>query len=148
MGNRQVASAGISPSTIGPRVYLGIGMPAKTIDEYLSQLPPDKRSALQALRETIGAAAPAAVEVISWRIPWFKYKGQYLVAFAAFTNHCSLAPWGTGSLTSLAEKHGIDLSKYDTTKGLIRFSPDKPLPSSLVKRIVKAKMQEIDAGAA
>jgi uncharacterized protein YdhG (YjbR/CyaY superfamily) len=126
----------------------GIAMPAKTIDEYLSQLPPDKRSALQKLRETIHVASPTAVEVISWNIPWFKYKGKYLVAFDAFTNHCSFAPWGIGSLSALAEKHGIDLSNYDTTKHLIRFTPAKPLPSTLVKRIVKAQMQEIDAGTA
>ena len=123
-------------------------MPAKTIDEYLSRLSPDKRMTLQKLRETIREASPAAVEVISWRVPMFKYKGKYLLAFAAFTNHCSFAPWGTGALSSLAEKHGIDLSKYDTTKALIRFTPQTPLPSTLVKRIVKATMQEIDAGTA
>lgn len=89
-------------------------MPAKTIDEYLAELPPGQRSALQAPRETIGEASPTAVEVISWRVRWFKYKAKYLVAIAAFTNHCSLVPWRTGALSLLAEKHGIDLSKYDT----------------------------------
>ncbi len=123
-------------------------MAATTVDEYLSKLSHDKRSALQGLRKTILEASPSAVELISWRVPMFKYKGEYLVAFAAFTDHCSLAPWGTGALSLLAEKYGIDLSKYDTTKGLIRFTPDKPLPSALVKRIVKAKMKEIDGGTA
>jgi uncharacterized protein YdhG (YjbR/CyaY superfamily) len=119
-------------------------MPAMTIDDYLAPLPQDQREALQQLRDTIRQAAPDAAEAISWNIPWFKYKGKYLVAFAALKRHCSFAPWGIGSLTLLADKHGIDLSNCDTTKNLIRFIPNKPLPPSLVQTIVKAQMKEID----
>ncbi len=114
---------------------------SKTIGDYLSNLDSKKRAVLSRLRKIILEACPSAIEVISWGQPMFKYKGKYLAAFTAFTSHCAFAPW-----TALAylEKQGIDLSKCDTTKCMIRFTPEKPLPLILVKRIVKARMKEID----
>jgi len=121
-----------------------LGKPAvdATIDEYLSELPARQRKALIAVRKAVHQACPTAVEVISYRIPMFKYRGKYLVGFVAFTNHLSFSPWGG---IGMMKKHRIDLSKYDTTKVLIRFTPEKPLPASLVRSIVKARMKEIDS---
>ena len=120
------------------------GKPAidATIDEYLTDLPARQRQALNAVRKAVHQACPSAVEVIGYRIPMFKYHGKYLVGFVAFTNHLSFSPWGG---IGVLKKHRIDLSKYDTTKVLIRFTPEKPLPASLVKAIVKARMKEIDS---
>ncbi|MEO8066236.1 MAG: DUF1801 domain-containing protein [Flavobacteriales bacterium] len=117
-------------------------MPAKNIDAFLAHLDPDKSALLSNVRKTIHEACPKAVELISWGVPFFKYEGKYLIGLNAFKNHCDLAAWDLSP--AAIEKHGIDLSKYDTTKALIRFTPAKPLPASLIKRIVKLRMKEID----
>ena len=94
------------------------------------------------MRKTILEACPTAVELISWGVPFFKYKGKYLIGLNSFTHHCDLAAWDLPP--AALEKHGIDLSKYDTTKALIRFTPEKPLPAALIKKIAKLRMKEID----
>jgi uncharacterized protein YdhG (YjbR/CyaY superfamily) len=76
-------------------------------------------------------------EVISYGIPMFKYNGM-LVGFAAFKGHCSLFPTGSGVI----EKFQKELQAYSTNKGTIRFSPDKPIPDALVKKIVRARVNE------
>ena len=117
-------------------------MPARTIDEYLAHLDPDKSALLASVRKTIHEACPAAVELISWGVPFFKYKGKYLIGLNSFTHHCDLAAWDLPP--AAMEKHGINLSKYDTTKALIRFTPEKPLPATLIKKIAKLRMKDID----
>jgi uncharacterized protein YdhG (YjbR/CyaY superfamily) len=106
-----------------------------TIDAYLSGLSPDKRAALQALRELIHQAAPEARECISYKIPAFRLNGM-LVGFAAHANHCALYAWNA---TSIAEFAG-DLTDFDISKGTIRFSPEKPLSAALVRSLVEAKV--------
>lgn len=110
---------------------------AKDIDEYLSTLPMDVREMLQKLRVTIKSVAPKAEEVISYAMPAFKYHGM-LVYFSAFKNHCSFFP----ANSSLIAKMEDELKPYKTAKGTIQFSVEKPLPATLVKIIVKARMQE------
>src|ERR671931_74172 len=118
-------------------------MPAKpkTIDEYLATLSSDKRAALQKLRKAIKAAAPKAEECISYQIPAFRLDGKMLVWFGAATNHCSFFP---GASPIAAYKKA--LVKYNTSKGTIRFPPDNPLPDTLVKKLVKARIAERGAG--
>ena len=109
------------------------------IDAYLATLSPDKRAALQKLRRTIKAAAPDAEECISYRMPAFRSSGRLLVAYAGFTNHCSLFPCGS------VEPFAKELARYETATGTIRFDPKKGLPVSLVRKIVKARVAENDA---
>jgi uncharacterized protein YdhG (YjbR/CyaY superfamily) len=106
-----------------------------TIDGYLSGLSADKREALQALREVIRAAAPAATVCISYKMPTFKLNGM-LVGFAAHANHCGLYAWNA---TSIADFAG-DLTDFEISKGTIRFTPEKPIPPELVRRLVEAKV--------
>ena len=110
----------------------------KTIDEYFSGVNADQRAALQKLRQTIHAAAPKAEECISYGIPAFRLNGRALVFFGAWANHCSFYP---GSSTTL-KKFRSDLKGFPITKGTIRFSPDNPLPITLVKKLVKARIAE------
>ena len=112
----------------------------KTVDEYLSALPEDQRAALEKLREAIKAAAPAAAESISYGIPTFKYKGRPLIHIGAAKRHCAV--YGL-----VPDAYKEELKQYHTSKGTIRFSPDKPLPETLVKKLVKTRMAEIEAGA-
>ena len=79
---------------------------------------------------------PEATEVISYGIPTFKYNGM-LMSFAAFSDHCSVFP-GAGPI----EEFQKDLKNFRTAKGTIQFAPEKPLPSELLKKLVKARMGE------
>lgn len=111
----------------------------KTIDDYLSRLPEGVRTSLENLRKTIKSAAPKAEEVISYGMPAFKLHGM-LVYFAAFKNHCSFFP-GSASIAKLKN----ELKPYQTSKGTIQFTIDKPLPVTLVRKIVKARVEENEA---
>ncbi len=110
----------------------------RTIDDYLARVSPAKRALLQKLRKTIRAVAPKAEECISYGIPAFRLNGRSLVFFGAWANHCSFYP---GSSTTL-KKFRNDLKGFQITKGTIRFSPDNPLPITLVKKLVKARIAE------
>ena len=109
----------------------------KTIDEYLARLSDDKRVALQKLRKTIRAAAPRAEECISYQLPAYRLNGM-LVAFGATASHCAFYPMSAATVAA----HREELRDYDTSKGTIRFQPDNPLPASLVRRLVKARIAE------
>jgi len=111
---------------------------AKTIDEYVAALSDDKRSALERLRKTIRAAAPRAEECISYQLPAFRLDGKVLVLFGASASHYAFYP---GSGTAV-EAHKDELERYKTSKGTIRFQPDKPLPASLVRKLVKYRIAE------
>lgn len=109
----------------------------RTIDEYLATLSEDKRAALEKLRKTIRAAAPHAEECISYQLPAFRLNGL-LVAFGAQANHCAFYPMSAATVAA----HKRELEGYDTSKGTIRFQPDKPLPAALVRKLVKARIAE------
>lgn len=109
---------------------------AKDVDEYLAGVPKEARATLEKLRQTIRAAAPLAVEGISYQMPMYKQHGM-VIGFAAFKNHCSIFP-GSAVMDAYTE----ELKRYDTSKGTIRFPANKPLPATLVKKLVKARIKE------
>ena len=113
---------------------------AETVDGYLATLPDDARVALAKLRKTIKAAAPKATEVISYQIPTFKHQGM-LVAFAAFEGHCGFYVISEKVLRA----HTAELKEYELNKASIRFPASKPLPASLVTKLVKARVAENEA---
>jgi uncharacterized protein YdhG (YjbR/CyaY superfamily) len=109
-----------------------------TIDEYLAPLSADQRAALEKLRKAIKAAAPKAEECISYGLAAFRLDGKPLVAFGATATHCAFYPMSSSTVAT----HQDDLKGYDTSKGTIRFPVDKPLPASLVRKLVKARIAE------
>jgi len=109
-----------------------------TIDEYVAALSDDKRAALEKLRKAISAAAPRAVECISYQLPSFRLDGRLLVAFGSAAHHYALYPMSAATVAAHAE----ELRDYETSKGTIRFQFDKPLPVALVKKLVKARIAE------
>jgi len=109
----------------------------KTVDEYLATLSDDKRAALEKLRKTIRAAAPDAEECISYQLPAFRLNGM-LVAFGATATHCAFYLMSASTVAA----HTNELKDYDTSKGTIRFQPDKPLPAALVRKLVRARIRE------
>jgi len=108
-----------------------------TPDEYLAALSDDKQRALERLRKSIKAAAPEAEECISYQLPAFRFKGKLLVAYGAAAKHCAFYPG------SVIEQLKGELKNYDTSKGTIRFPADKPLPVSLVRKVIKLRMAKI-----
>ena len=107
----------------------------KTIDDYLSGLSSDRQAALQRLREIILVAASEAQERISCQVPAFRLNGM-LVGFAAHANHCALCARTSTTIAAFAE----ELRSFDTSRGTIRFTPDKPLPNDIVRHLVEAKV--------
>jgi uncharacterized protein YdhG (YjbR/CyaY superfamily) len=115
-------------------------MKLQTFDEYLAQVPNDQRTALERLRKIIRSIAPEAIETITYRVPVFKHNGM-LVGFGAAKDHCAFYPCNGATVKMFAK----ELKNFDTSKGTIRFQPEKPLPVALVKKIVKARIAENDA---
>jgi uncharacterized protein YdhG (YjbR/CyaY superfamily) len=112
----------------------------KSVDEYLAGVPEPARSTLSKIRAAIRSAAPAkATETISYGMPAFRYDKGVLVWYAAFSNHCSLFP--TGAVIEAVRK---DLKGFRTSKGTLQFPTNKPLPAALVKRMVKARITQIE----
>ena len=114
--------------------------PANT-DAYLATLPADQCEALQTLRRQILAAAPGSTECISYGMPAVRLNGV-LVWFAAAKAHCALYPGG--QVEAFADR----LTGYQTSKGAIRFQPEKPLPPELIADIVARRIEQDEAAAA
>lgn len=111
------------------------GVRPKTIDAYLAPLSGVKRAALQKLRRSIRAAAPKAQECISYGIPAFRLDGRMLVAFGAAAKHCAFYCGSTPVIV-----HREELGAYSTSKGTVRFPPERPLPAALVRKLVKTQI--------
>lgn len=110
----------------------------KNPDEYLAAIPEPARTTLKKMRATIRSVVPAeTTEVMSYGMPAFRYKGA-LVAIGAFADHCSFFPMSA----ALVEEFKDDLTNFSTSKGTIRFALDKPLPATLVKKFVKARVAQ------
>jgi len=110
------------------------------LDAYIATLPPDQRSAMQKIRKAISAAAARAEESFSYGLPAFRLDGRPLVCFGASTNHCSFHPMSP----SVIRAHAADLKDYETSKGTIRFTAARPLPATLVRKLVKARIAELE----
>ena len=114
-----------------------------TVDEYLATLPDDRRAAMEQIRAACRAAAPDAVEVITYKMPGFKTHGQFLVSYDAFQSHYSLFPASDGVVRGL----GAAIEPYLVGKGTIRFPASRPIPVDLVRQIVEIRVAENDAKA-
>ena len=115
---------------------------ASSVDEYIATADPQAKKALKDIRKTIRETAPKAEEVISYQIPGYKYHGM-LVFFAAWKNHISLypAPWKAESLKK-------EMSAYEGSKGTIKFPLDRPMPLTLIKKMVRYRIRENEMKAA
>ena len=114
-------------------------MPGKkftSINNYHSSFPKDVREKLETMRSAISNAAPNAVETISYNIPTFK-QNYWLVSYGGFKNHIGFFP-GAGAIVDFKK----ELTKFKTSKGTIQFPFEKPLPISLIKKIVKYRLAQ------
>lgn len=107
------------------------------VNAYIAAAPKGARAQLVKLRKMIRALAPEAEEGISYRMPYYKYKGM-LAGFAAFEDHVSL-------FGALSDEHKVWFRRYSTARGTIRFPIGTPLPAALITRLIKARMKRNEA---
>ncbi len=112
-----------------------------TIDGYLANLPSKQRAALEKLRIAIRAIAPKAEECITYQVPTFRLNGKALVGFGASSNHCTFYPMSGSTVAAFED----DLRAFETSKGAIRFQPEKPIPAPLLRKLVKSRIKDIEA---
>jgi uncharacterized protein YdhG (YjbR/CyaY superfamily) len=112
----------------------------KTIDEYLAKLSPEARVALEKLQRTIRTILPKAEECISYSIPAFRFEGHVVAGFLATKTGCSYFPFSGTTLATLAD----ELGGYDRTKSALHFAPKRPLPVTLVRKLLKARIAETE----
>ena len=110
----------------------------KTFDEYFAALPANRHEALEKLRKTIKAIVPDAEECISYGMPAFRLDGRVIAGFQATAKGCSFYPFSGTTLQTLAG----DLQGYGKTKSALHFRPDQPLPVSLVRKLIRARLGE------
>ena len=112
-------------------------MTSKEVDRHLAKIQEPQRSTLQALRMLILEALPEAEEVISYGFPGYKLNGKVICGFDAFKNHCSFFPHSSLVISELEK----ELVNYKTTKGALQFAVDKPLPKSLVRKLINTRIR-------
>ena len=110
---------------------------AKNVDEYIAGSPADLQQRLKQVRKIIGGLLPDAQEAISYAIPVFKINNANLVFFAGFKNHVSVYPVPKGT-----EAYRKEIIQYQTGKGTLQFSHDKPIPEKLIAKTVKLLVKE------
>jgi uncharacterized protein YdhG (YjbR/CyaY superfamily) len=110
------------------------------VDRYLAKVEEPKRSTLEHLRRTIHELLPDAEEVISYGMPGFRRNGKMIVGFAAFKNHLAYLPH-SGSVFSAMSG---DLAGYEFTDGSLHFPIDKPLPKTLVKKLIAVRLKQLE----
>lgn len=107
------------------------------VEEYLEKVGEPFRASLLDLRAAIRAVAPDADEIISYGQPTFKQDG-HLVAYAAFRKHLSFFPMSSTLIAELAE----ELQGFKTSTGTVQFTPEKPIPADVVRRMVAKRLAE------
>ena len=116
-------------------------MPDSPIEDHLQKFDDEQRAALEATCAVIRAALPGASEVISYGMPTFKVEGVAVLGLDGFTHHNSLFPYSSGVMETIR----AELPGFATSKGTIQFPRDKPFPAAALKRVLQARIREINA---
>jgi uncharacterized protein YdhG (YjbR/CyaY superfamily) len=109
------------------------------VEAYLAAVDEPHRATLVATRATLRSILPNADEAMKYGMPTFVVAGKSIASYAAFKDHCGYFPHSSGVL----ERAGEAIAGYPTSKGGLRFGPDRPLPKTLVKRLVRLRMDEL-----
>lgn len=120
---------------------MAVQSPQQQVHYYIAALPPRARRHIKEIRRIIRSVAPDAEESFSYRMPGFRLDNRVFLYYAAFAAHCSIYPMGA----KIRRAHAAALKGYKTSTGTIQFPLDRPLPSPLVKRLVRARIKEVRA---
>jgi uncharacterized protein YdhG (YjbR/CyaY superfamily) len=112
-------------------------MSSKEVTAHLAKIPQPQKATLEALRKTILEIIPNSEEVISYGFPGYRIDGKIICGFDAFKNHCSFFPHSSLVIPELEK----ELVNYKTSKGALQFAIDKPLPKSLVTKLIKTRIR-------
>jgi uncharacterized protein YdhG (YjbR/CyaY superfamily) len=115
-------------------------MTTAQISTHIKKFGPEQRKILTTLRDQVAAEMPTAEQVIKYGIPTFLIEGVPVIGFDGYKNHNSIFPY-SGSFNSRLKS---DLTKYEQTKGSIHFDLEKPFPKPLLKKILKARIEQIN----
>ncbi len=108
-----------------------------TISEYIATFPQDVQTKLNEIRQIIKTSSPSAQETIAYGIPTYKLNGKNLLHFGGYKKHIGFYPAPRG-----IQAFKKELKNYLGGRGTVRFPLDKPLPATLIAKIVKFRTQE------
>ena len=108
------------------------------VDEYIRNLPDERRPAMEQLREIVTTAAPAAEEQIAYKMPALRVAGRFFMSYDAYKEHTSLFPW----TDEMAAELGDEIAPYLAGKGTLRFKRSEALPADLIRRIVEIRRRD------
>jgi uncharacterized protein YdhG (YjbR/CyaY superfamily) len=114
---------------------------AASVDEYIAGFPPETQELLEKVRDLIRDEAPDATETISYAIPTFDLGGRHLCHFAAFKRHLSFFPTGEA-----ADAFADELAAYKGGRGTVQFPYGEPLPTELLRRMVRYRVAQVRGG--
>jgi uncharacterized protein YdhG (YjbR/CyaY superfamily) len=109
------------------------------VEAHLAGLPEPQQSTLRAVRASLRAILPEAEECLKYRMPAFVVDGKTVAGYDGFKNHCSYFPHSGG----VVPRAGAILDGYDADRGTLRFAIDRPLPRTVLRRLVKIRLEEI-----
>lgn len=109
------------------------------VDEYIAAQPETAQPALKLVRKTIRAAVPKAEEVISYRMPTYKMRGEVVIYFAGWKKHFSIYP----ATRRVLEAFRKELAIHEVNKSTVRFPLSQPVPEKLLSRIAKFRAKEV-----
>jgi uncharacterized protein YdhG (YjbR/CyaY superfamily) len=112
------------------------------VDEYLAGLPVSHRELLEHVRGEVHRIVPHVVETISYGMPAFKLGNHFLLSFAGWKRHCSIYPL-TGTFL---ETHAELVKGFDQTKGSVHFTPEQPLPDTVLEQLIRSRLDDLEQG--
>jgi uncharacterized protein YdhG (YjbR/CyaY superfamily) len=113
--------------------------PMSDMDDYLDGLAPDQKAALARVRAIVAEVVPDAEEGKSYGMPAFIFAGRPLLGFRAAQKHLSLFPFSPAAIEAVSDR----LAGFDLAKGTIRFTPDQPVPRTVLADLIRVRQREI-----
>jgi uncharacterized protein YdhG (YjbR/CyaY superfamily) len=111
-----------------------------SFDDYLASVPEPQRAELERIRRLVRRAVPEAEEATSYGMPAFKYRKRPLLGFRASKNHLSVFPFSPEAVHAARDA----LGGFDTSKGTVRFTPEKPIPDAALEQLLRHRLREIE----